>query len=321
MIAVFPLYKGNHDMKILVIGGCGYIGSVLVEILVSRNYSVHVIDNLRYSQKPLVDLCHFRNFDITVGDFRNKDLMSAMLPKFDVIIPLAAIVGLHSCDADPYATISTNVDAVCSMLKMLSRDQIIVYPCTNSGYGSGDSNIIFTEKSPLNPVSLYGRTKVDSERAIMERENSISLRLATVFGGSPCMRTDLLVNNFVLRALKDSVVVLFESHFKRNYIHVRDAAKAIIMSMEKFNVMKSNIYNAGLSDANFSKLELCKRIKQYIDFDVLEHNESSDPDQRNYIVSNDKIEKHGFSPDFSIDDGIQEVIKCYKISKACYYDV
>lgn len=307
-------------MKTLIIGGAGYIGSVLTDRLASAGYEVMVIDNLRYKQKPLLNLCHISVFNFQLVDFRDIQQVNALAQKADCIIVLAAIVGAEQCDASPYDARTTNLDAVVNLCKNLSKQQMILYPCTNSGYGIGQSSMYCTEDSPLNPISLYGRTKVEAEKVIMERENSISFRLATVFGASLCMRTELLVNNFVLKALTDRSIVLFESHFKRNYIHVRDVARVFEKAIDNFDNMKGSVYNVGLSSANLSKLELCHKIKQYIDFAIIENSDRKDPDQRNYIVSNEKIESKGFKPCYSIDDGIVELMKFYKMSTISYYD-
>jgi len=287
-------------VNILVIGGCGYIGSILVPELLLNGHKVHVLDNLRYQQRPFLDICHHKEFAITVGDCRDEKIISSLVSSHDVVIMLAAIVGSPQCDAQPFDAMTTNLDAVYLLLRHLSPNQYLLYPCTNSGYGIGKDNVFCTEESPLNPISLYGRTKVKAEKCILERGNAISFRLATVCGSSPCLRTSLLVNNFVLQAYRDAVVVLFESHFKRNYIHVRDVAQAFLLGIEKFNDMKNNIYNVGLSIANLSKRELCEKIKEHLDFVIIEHAFAKDPDQRNYIVSNDKIEKQGFVPKWNV---------------------
>jgi len=306
-------------MRILAIGGCGYIGSMLVPMLLKNNHIVHVLDSLVYGQTSLLNICYHKNFSITIGDCRDESLISSLVSKYDVIIMLAAIVGSPQCEAYPHEAKTVNVDAVQNLVKHLSPTQQILYPCSNSGYGVGEDDIFCTEETPLHPVSLYGRTKVEAETILLDRDNSISLRLATVFGSSPCMRVDLLVNNFVFRAFHDRYIVLFESHFKRNYIHIRDVARAFILCIDNFENMRDNIYNVGLSSANLSKKELCERIQKYIDFVIIENELMEDPDRRNYIVSNEKIEKCGFSPEFTIDDGIRELIKTYMIIKKPYY--
>ena len=249
--------------------------------------------------------------------------MSNLASKHDVIIPLAALVGAPLCSRDEVGTITTNRDSVISLTKLLSKEQMILMPITNSGYGIGESGKLCTEESPLNPISLYGKTKVEAEAAVLERETSISFRLATVFGFAPRMRLDLLVNDFVYRAVKDKAVVLFESHFKRNYIHIRDVTRAFLHGLENFETMKGEAYNVGLSDANLSKLELCQKIqKQVPQFTFLEAPIGEDPDKRDYIVSNDKVEATGFLPKYSLEDGISELVKGYNmISNTKYSNV
>lgn len=307
-------------IKILVTGGAGYIGSILVEKLLEQNYQVTILDNFHYGQNSLGHLIHNNNLNIHNADCRNESLIKDLIPKHDVIIPLAALVGAPICKFDPVGSRSINFDAVNSIFNKISKQQIIIMPTTNSAYGSGNKNNYCDEKSPLNPISKYAVDKVELEEILLQKNNFISLRLATVFGMSPRMRVDLLVNDFVLRALKDNFIVLFESEFKRNFIHIRDVSKAFLFCLENFSDMKDQIYNVGLSDANLSKKELCYEIKNQIpNFIFLEDKYSKDPDQRNYIVSNDKIEKLGFKPDFSIQSGISELIKGYQTLKIRNY--
>jgi nucleoside-diphosphate-sugar epimerase len=249
--------------------------------------------------------------------------MRPLLKAADIIIPLAALVGAPLCDRDPLAATTTNKDAIVWMLEQIGRDQRIVIPISNSGYGVGEKGKFCTEESPMRPVSLYGRDKVATEQAVLEKHpNSVSLRLATVFGMSPRMRLDLLVNDFTYRAYKDRFIVLFEAHFKRNYLHVRDAAAAFLHAIDHFDAMKGGPYNVGLSDANLSKYELCQRIQEQVPkFVFLESQVGKDPDQRDYIVSNDKIERTGFRPGFSLDDGIRELIKGYAMVRNAYANV
>jgi len=298
--------------NILVTGGAGYLGSVLVSELLNQQHKVTVVDNFMYNQISLLHLVTNSNLTIIKGDTRDEQLMKSTLKKADIIIPLAALVGAPLCDKDPIAAISTNRDAIQMLVKLSSPNQAIIYPCTNSGYGIGQDNIYCTEESPLRPISLYGKTKVEAEATIMDRGNAVSLRLATVFGVSPRMRLDLLVNDFTYRAFKDKFIVLFEAHFKRNYIHIRDVAYAFIHVINNFDKMKNNVYNVGLSDANLSKSELCEKIKQHIpNFVFYISPIGKDPDKRNYIVSNEKIEKTGFKPKYSLDDGIKELLKSF----------
>lgn len=307
-------------MKILVTGGAGYLGSIMVPELLKNKYEVTVIDNFMYKQTSLNHLCANLNFNIVNGDVRIKSTIKNLLKNHDVIIPLAAFVGAPLCSKDPIGASSINNDAIKLMLNELSKDQIVLMPTTNSAYGSGDKDNYCTEESELKPISQYAIEKVEIEKVLMEHENSISFRLATVFGMSPRMRIDLLVNDFVYRAFYDRFVVLFEANFKRNYIHVRDVANAFLHGLKNYDVMKSNIYNVGLSEANISKLELCNAIKKHIpDFTYPIAPLGKDPDQRNYIVSNEKIEKTGFRTQNSLSDGIKELIKGYSMVKNTKY--
>lgn len=297
------------QMRILVTGGAGYLGSILVPELLADGHRVDVLDNFMYRQTSLNDLCIDDRFSVTVGDARDKTVVAPLLAKADVLIPLAAIVGMPACEADKSAAIGTNTLAIGSAVGMMSREQRIVVPITNSGYGIGQPGKECTEETPLKPISHYGRTKVQAEMIVLDRGNAVSLRLATVFGMSPRMRLDLLVNDFVNRALTDRAIVLFEENFRRNFIHVRDVAGAFLHAIDNFAVMKDLPYNVGLSDENLSKLQLCRAIKKYIDFEILCAEHGTDPDKRDYIVSNARIEATGWRPQFSLDDGIKELIK------------
>lgn len=306
--------------KILITGGAGYIGSVLTPLLLDQGYQVTVFDNFLFNQNSLNSCCSNKNFNVVRGDVRIKDQIQPLINKHDIIIPLAAIVGMPFCNKDPIAAKSTNVDAMKLMFSILSKNQIILMPTTNSAYGTGDKNNFCDENSKLNPISDYAKHKVEVEKILMDHENSISFRLATVFGMSPRMRIDLLVNDFTYRAINDGFIVLFESHFKRNYIHINDVSRVFVHSIKNFDKMKNNIYNVGLSDANISKLELCNIIRDFVDqFIVLEESFTNDPDQRNYIVSNEKIEKTGFKTKYTLDDGIQELVKGYQMIKQSGY--
>ena len=301
-------------MNILVTGGAGYIGSVMVPTLLEKGHKVTVIDNFMYNQTPLLDCCYDKNLTIVRGDARDKKLISKYLKNADAVFPLACIVGAPACDRDPIAARTTNYDAIKMILEQRKKDQIIIFPTTNSGYGIGQKGKYCTEDSPLKPISLYGKLKVDIEKEILKAGNSITLRLATVFGISPRMRLDLLVNDFTYRALIDRFVILFESHFKRNYIHIRDVVKAFIHCLDNFEDMKNEPYNVGLSNANLSKWELCEEIRRQVpDFYFVEAKVGEDPDKRNYIVSNEKIESTGFKPDYSLQDGVKELIKGYEV--------
>ncbi len=307
-------------MKILITGGAGYIGSVLVPILLNNGYEVTVVDNFMFRQNSLADCCQYDTFQVVRGDCRNEELMKDLVKSADVIIPLAALVGAPLCSRDEISTKTTNLDAVKMLCRLASKEQKFLVPITNSGYGIGEKGKFCTEESPLNPISLYGVTKVEAEKAILERENSISFRLATVFGMSPRMRIDLLVNDFVYRAVTDRTVVVFEGHFKRNYIHIRDVAKVFLHGLDNFETMKGKPYNVGLEDANLSKLELCAEIKKQLpNFVYIEAPIGEDPDKRDYIVSNARILSTGYQPEWSLSRGIKELIKGYTILRNTIY--
>ncbi len=308
---------------IFITGGAGYIGSILVPILLSQNYKVIVLDNFLFSQTSLLTCCTHPDFQVIRGDCRDKTLLQACLKQADIIIPMAAIVGAPACALDNTAAHSINIQAIELLLDLRHGHQKIIYPTTNSGYGIGTKDSLCTEDTPLNPISLYGTTKVAAERFILAAGQSVSLRLATVFGLSPRMRIDLLVNDFVYRAVNDRAVIVFEGHFKRNYIHIRDVANAFIHVLKHFTQMQNEAYNLGLSTANLSKLELCAQIKKQIpDFVFLEADTGEDPDKRNYTVSNEKIERTGFKPSYSLDVGIAELKKGYTILRnQCYANV
>ncbi len=300
--------------NILVTGGAGYLGSVLVRQLLKLGHKVTVLDNFMFGPNSLLDCCHYDSFEVVRGDARDKTLLQELIRDKDIVIPLAALVGAPLCKRDRIGAETTNTGAIKTLTEILSREQRIIIPITNSGYGIGQKGIYCTEQTPLNPVSFYGRTKVKAEKIALGRDNSVSLRLATVFGVSPRMRIDLLVNDFTYRAVQDRFIVIFEGHFKRNYIHIRDVAKVFIHVIDNFDAMKGEPYNVGLSDANISKLELCAKIKEQVsDFVFIEASVGEDPDKRDYIVSNEKIEKTGFSPDYSLEMGITELIKSYTI--------
>ncbi len=304
----------QKTFNILVTGGAGYIGSVLTPELLRLGHTVTVLDNFMYKQNSLLDCCMDKNFNVVRGDARDEAILKPLLQKADYIIPLAALVGAPLCNKDKVGAVTINRDTITSLVKLLSKKQRIIIPTTNSGYGIGQKGIHCTEETPLNPITLYGKVKMEAEKIVLDRGNSISFRLATVFGMSPRMRIDLLVNDFTYRAVNDRFVVVFEGHFKRNYIHIRDVARVFIHAMENFDTMKNQAYNVGLSDANISKLELCEKIKRQIqDFVYLEAPIGEDPDKRDYIVSNEKIEKTGYKTAYSLEMGIKELIKGYRI--------
>ena len=309
--------KGSN---ILVTGGAGYLGSVLVPELLAAGHKVTVLDNFMYRPNSLSLVCAHPDFDVVNGDTRTAETLKPLLAKADVVIPLAAIVGAPLCKKDPIAATTTNRDAVATICDMLSPDQRVIIPITNSGYGVGEKDKFCTEDSPLRPVSLYGVNKVDAEKIVLARENAVSLRLATVFGMAPRMRIDLLVNDFVYRAVNDRFVVLFEGHFKRNYIHIRDVARAFLHGIASFEKMKGKPYNVGLDDANLSKLELCAVIQKHLPkFVFVEAPIGEDPDKRDYIVSNARIAETGFKPEWSLDRGIMELIKGFTILRNSIY--
>ena len=296
--------------NILVTGGAGYVGSVLVPVLLQNGHKVTVIDNFLYKQPSLASVISNKNFSLVYGDVRDKELMSKHISGADIIIPLAAIVGAPACLKDPQMASSVNKDSIIWMFDKISSSQQILMPTTNSAYGSGDENNYCDEESKLNPLSLYAKDKVHVEKYLMEKENATSFRLATVFGISPRMRLDLLVNNFVQRALTDRFVILFEGHFKRNYVHVKDVVGAFVFGVNNLDKVKGQIFNFGLSEANISKQQLCERIKNQLpDFTFQDAPLAKDPDQRNYIVSNKKIEAIGMKAKVTLDEGISELIK------------
>ena len=310
----------SEQTSILITGGAGFLGSVMVPELLKIGHRVTVLDNFMFKQNSLATSCADPNFSVIKGDARNERLLKDLLKDADVIIPLAALVGAPLCSLDPIGATSLNRDGQLTLLKLLSPAQRVLMPITNSGYGVGEEGKFCTEESPLRPISLYGKHKVEVEAVALERENTISFRLATVFGMAPRMRTDLLVNDFVYRAVYDRAVVLFESHFKRNYIHIRDVAHAFIHALDNFESMKGEPYNVGLSDANISKRELCDVIVRHIpNFVPVEAPVGEDPDKRDYIVSNEKIESTGFMPAHSLDDGIKELIKGFTMIRNSMY--
>jgi nucleoside-diphosphate-sugar epimerase len=313
--------KGNPS--ILITGGAGYLGSIMTPALLAAGFRVTVLDNFMFRQAPLNHLCADPGFDVVRGDSRDENVLRPLVKDADYIIPLAALVGAPLCDMDKSAAETTNRNAVLSVIRLASKEQRILMPVTNSGYGVGEKGKFCTEETPLRPVSLYGRTKVEAEKAVLDRGNAITFRLATVFGMSPRMRIDLLVNDFVYRAVNDRAVVLFEAHFKRNYLHVRDVARVFLHGIGNFDAMRDQPYNVGLSDANLSKAELCERIKNRIpQFVFMEAPIGEDPDKRDYIVSNEKVEKTGFLPQYSLDDGIRELIKGYRmLSNSIYSNI
>ena len=301
--------------KILITGGAGYIGSVLIPKLLEDGYEVTCVDNLMYEPTSLMMAAINRNFNLIIGDARDEDLMKPLIEKADVIIPLACMTGAPLCNKDKTSAITVNRDSVIMCSKYSSKDQLIIYPCTNSGYGVGEEGIFCTEESPLRPISLYGKVKVEAEKFLLDKGNAITLRLATVFGISPRPRLDLLVNDFTYRAFFDKTVVLFEADFKRNYLHIQDAADGFRFAI-KNPQLAGNCFNLGYSEANLSKRELCAEIKKIIpDFVYLVSEIGTDIDKRNYIVSNEKIEKAGFKASRSLSQGINELVNALPLLK------
>ena len=298
--------------KVLITGGAGYLGSVLTEVLLGRGYKVTVIDNLIYRQTSLAPFTYNKNFKFILGDVTDNDTLKPLVESHDVIIPLAAIVGMPACKANPELAIKVNYEQVKNITEWTTKDQMIMIPNTNSQYGS--STEIITEESPFKPISLYAETKCDAEKSVLDSGNGIALRLATVFGMSYRMRTDLLVQDFVYKALNDGYLVLFESHFIRNYIHIRDIANTFLFMIENYERCNNNAFNVGLSEANCTKLELAQAIQKFVPDLVIVQNEfKKDFDQRNYMVSNSKLESMGWKPEFSLEDGIRELIEGYKL--------
>lgn len=307
-------------MKILVTGAAGYIGSTLVPMLLDQGHDVTCVDNFMYDQSPLLDQCWRSNLTVVRGDVRDMNLMKEHVTKADAIIPLACLTGAPLCNADKVGAVTINRDAIVNLLELKSKQQMMIYPCTNSGYGVGQDGIFCDENSPLKPISLYGKVKVEAEAALLDSGHCVTFRFATVFGMAPRMRLDLLVNDFVYRAINDRAVVLFEAHFKRNFLHVRDAAQSFIHTMAHYDEMKGQPYNVGLSEANISKEELCKAIQERIpEFKYVVAPVGEDPDKRNYVVSNAKIEKTGYKAKVSLDAGIVELKKGFEIVRRNQY--
>jgi nucleoside-diphosphate-sugar epimerase len=308
-------------VKILVTGGAGYIGSVLVPLLLDEGHEVTVLDSFIYQQTSLLDCCHREGLTIERGDVRDPAILKRCLKDADAVFPLACLTGAPICDRDPWAAKAVNHDAVARIMDLISPSQRLIFPSTNSGYGIGQDGIHCDENTPMRPVSLYGKLKVEIEARLLDRGNSVTFRFATVFGISPRMRLDLLVNDFTYRAVTDRFLVLFEPHFKRNYLHVRDAARAFKHALDNYETMKGRAYNVGLSDANLSKWELCEVIKRIFqerntNFYFVAAEVGEDPDKRNYIVSNRRIEATGFQPAFSLERGIRELLRGFQVLRS-----
>jgi len=299
-------------LKVLVTGGSGYLGSVLVPELLKSGHDVVVLDNLLYGQTSLLSVASHERFNFVLGDARDERALKPLLADANAIIPLAAVVGAPACDQDPHLAESLNVGAVESILRLRSQDQIIVYPTTNSGYGTSSGTEYCTEETLLEPISLYGRTKVQAEAAVLDGGGSVTFRLATVFGPSPRMRLDLLVNDFVHQALTTGYIVLYESHFMRNYVHIRDVADCFNFALDNFDALKGEAYNFGSDDANMSKQQLAELVKEQVPgFQIFNSEFAEDPDKRNYIVSNAKLSARGMVANRSVSQGISELLKAY----------
>jgi nucleoside-diphosphate-sugar epimerase len=300
--------------KVLITGGAGYLGSVLTEVLLNKQYQVTILDNLTYKQTSVAPFSHNSNFNFILGDVRNEELLKSLVESHDIIIPLAAIVGMPACKENPQLAIDVNFKQVDNIVKWMRPDQKLIIPNTNSQYGS--STEIITEDSPFKPLSLYAETKCNAEKVVLESGNGIVLRLATVFGMSYRMRMDLLVQDFVYKAITDGYLVLFESHFIRNYIHVRDVANTFLFMIENYFSCNNKAFNVGLSKANLTKYQLAETIQKFIpDLVIVENNFKQDFDQRNYMVSNERLESQGWLPKFTLEDGIKELIKGYQLIK------
>jgi nucleoside-diphosphate-sugar epimerase len=300
-------------LRVLVTGAAGYIGSILIPELLARGYQVDALDTFARGDTVLAHVAHDENFNPVRGDARDEALMKELIKTADVIIPLAALVGAPLCKRDPLNAQTTNSDAVRMAVKNLSKSQKVVYPTTNSGYGIGTKGQFCTEETPLKPLSLYGTSKMEAEDAVIGH-GGVSFRLATVFGMAPRMRIDLLVNDFTWRAVTDRAVVIFEGHFMRNYIHIRDVVKGFLHGLDNYERMGGQAYNLGLSSANLSKIELCAKIREHVpNFVFIEAPIGEDPDKRDYIVSNEKLEKTGWSPDWDLDRGIRELVRGYRM--------
>jgi len=300
--------------RVLVTGGAGYLGSILCEHLLDNGYGVTVIDNMMYGQPSLFHLCSRRGFDFVYGDVRDDRVMRPLVQRADAIVPLAAIVGALACDRDPELTRSVNLDAVRLVNRLRAPSQLVVFPTTNSGYGTKSGDVVCTEDTPLEPISLYGVTKVQAETELLNAPNAITLRLATVFGVSPRMRLDLLVNHFVWAAVHDGYLVIFEKDFKRNQVHIRDVADCFIHCIVHADAMMGRCYNVGLDSANLSKAELALAIQRQVpNFYVHFAEIGTDPDRRNYIVSNQRLREAGFEARRSLDDGITELVTAYRM--------
>jgi nucleoside-diphosphate-sugar epimerase len=294
--------------KILVTGAAGYIGSMLCTELVSKGYIVTAVDKLKYDKNSLCHLFFEKNFKFLKEDVTKLNVIKKIIKDKDFIIPLAGLVGAPLCERKKKEAVKINVNAIKLIMKFIKKNQKIIYPTSNSGYGIGQKSKFCDENSALSPISLYGRTKAEAEKIVMQHTNFVAFRLATLFGYSYRMRTDLLVNNFVEKAVKTKRLEIFEPKFRRNFIHIKDVVRGFIFAIENFKKVRNNIFNLGLSSANITKIQLAKKIKKKIkNTKILVNRSKSDPDKRDYFVSNKKIEKAGFEAKITIEDGIVEL--------------
>ncbi len=301
-------------MKILVTGGAGYIGSVLCEALLAAGHDVTALDSLIFGQNGPFHLCSNQRFEFVRGDARDPELMGRLIPQADILIPLAALVGAPACERDPWTARTINLDAIQLLNHLRDPQQIVIFPTTNSGYGTKSGAIFCTEESPLDPISLYGELKVQAEKELLESRNTITLRLATVFGMSPRMRIDLLVNHFVYAATTDRFLVIFEKDFRRNYVHIRDVADGFLFAIDHYKEMTGRAFNLGLDSANISKEELARKIQAFVPNFCVQFSEiGSDPDKRNYVVSSERLRKVGFQARRTLEDGIKDLLKGYRM--------
>jgi nucleoside-diphosphate-sugar epimerase len=305
-------------MNVLITGGAGYIGSELVDYLI-RDHKITVFDSMMYDHTSLLRYTQNDDFSFVKGDVRDIKLLERLMKENDIIIPLAALVGFPLCDDFPRDAQEINHDVNRQIAQNKSRDQLVIYPCTNSGYGVSVDGSVCTEESPLNPVSLYGKTKVAAEAEYKNVENHVTFRLATVYGPGSRMRSDLLVNNFVLRALKDRLLVLYECEFMRNYVHLADVCRAFKFTIDNWDSCKNETYNVGNDALNMNKLQLSEKIKEHLPLEIIKAEFTSDPDTRDYIVSSEKFYSKGFECRYDLDDGIRQLIKAYSIIDAPWY--